>query len=411
MTAELSVRPKNALAMLADRTVGWYFAGKVLSTCGMWVQNIAAAVLMYELTRSAFMVGVVSVAQFLGPLLLAMWAGALSDRVDRRLLLMAGRLLSGTAVVTLAVTLAVAGVDGFGGPVVLIAAVLVMGVGMAVSVPAMQALVPALVAPEDLEPALALSSAAPSFARTVGPALGAGLLVLGGPALAFAVAGVSHLLFALVLVFIRPRNSSPRPTERPRLLGGLRYLTDDRQAGKLMLGVAALGVGADAVVTLGPSKAEQLAGGSELVGIMASAFGLGALVMLVLLGPLRRRMTLRTVGTSGYWVLGAGLVVAGVAATPPQATAGMFLAGAGFILGTVALNTRIQRRIPDHLRGRVMAIWVVAFAGSRPFAALLNGSVAELVSVPAAFLVGALITVCAIPLVGTRYSTAPADRL
>jgi MFS family permease len=410
MTRRVAV-PRGVLALLVDRTVGWYFAGKVLSSCGIWIQNIAAAVLMFELTRSAFMVGLVSTAQFLGPLVLAMWAGGLSDRIDRRKLLMAGRLISGTAVSMLATLLSVRGVVDFGGPWMLLAAVLVMGIGMAVSVPAMQALVPSLVEPEELESALALSSAAPSIARTVGPAVGAGLLVLGGPAVAFGTAGITHLLFAAVLVFIRPRRAQTRPAEKPRLLGGVRYLLDDRKAGSLMLGVVALGIGADAMITLGPSKAELLGGGSELVGLLASAFGVGSVAFLFILGPLRRRTTLRTVGSTGYMTLAAGLAVTGVSATTSFAVAGMFLAGLGFMMGAVALNTRIQRRIPDDLRGRVMALWLVAFAGSRPIAALLNGTIAELVSVQAAFVVGALLTVTALPLVRVRYNTPQPDSL
>jgi len=407
MTQIATSRP-GVLRLLRDPTVGWYLTGKVLSSCGMWVQNIAAAVLMFDLTRSAFMVGIVSVAQFLGPLVLAMWAGSLSDRVDRRKLLGAGRLLSGLAVTTLAALLSIRGVADFGGPAVLLGAVLVLGVGMAMSVPAMQALIPSLVEPEDLESALALSSAAPSIARTVGPALGAGLLVVGGPAITFVVAGASHLVFALILVFIRPRRTQTRPDRRPKLLGGIKYLLDDRKAGALMLAVAGLGIGADAVVTLGPSKADELGGGGELVGLLASAFGLGAVLFLFILGPLRRRTTLRNVGSSGYWILAAGMGLAGVATVTPLTTLGMLVAGVGFMMGSVALNTRIQRRIPDHLRGRVMALWVVAFVGSRPVAALINGSIAELVSVRAAFLAGALLTLLAIPLVRVRYDADPA---
>jgi MFS family permease len=400
--------PRSVYALLGDRTVGWYFAGKLSSTCGIWIQNIAAAVLMYELTDSPLMVGIVSVAQFLGPLVLAMWAGALSDRVDRRRVLMAGRTLSGFAATTLGILIATFGVGGFGGPVVIVLTVLVLGVGMAVSVPAMQAIVPSLAAPEDLEPALALSSAAPSIGRAVGPAIGSGLLVFGGPALAFGVAGASHLLFVIILAFIHPRQSQVRPKERPRLLGGVRYLMSNRRTGLLILAVAGLGIGADAVVTLGPPKAEALGGGTAVVGLLASTFGLGAVMGLVLLGPLRRRWTLRAVGTGGFWLLAVGLTFTGFSTTIVLATVGMLLAGAGFMLGTVTLNTRIQRWIPDELRGRIMALWVVAFAGARPVAALINGSVAQWASVRAAYVVGAVITVAAIPLVRVRFQQGSA---
>jgi MFS family permease len=400
-TAEAS---RRASQLVRDRTFGPFFAGKVLSSCGIWVQNIAAAVLMFELTRSAFMVGAVSVLQFAGPLLLSLWAGALSDRKDRRTVLMAGRVLSGGAVGTLAVLLGVRGIDGFGGPAPLLAGVFVMGVGLALSSPAMQAIVPGLVPDEDLEQALALSAVAPSVARTVGPAIGAGLLVIGGPALAFAVAALAHWIFAAVLVFVRSR-PSPRPRGRPSLFGGLRYLIEDRKAGMIMLGVAALVFGADPVVTLTPSLADRLGGGGELVGVLASSFGVGAVLLSFLIRPLRRAVSLRRLGIAGFWVLAAGLTTAALGGNVAFATGGFLVAGAGFMLGTVALNTRIQRRVPDELRGRVMALWGVAFLGSRPFAATVNGSLADLVSVQAALLVTACIIALASLLARVSYGT------
>jgi MFS family permease len=405
-TTDVAGRSRSASALLRDRNFGPFFCGRVLSSCGIWAGNVAAAVLMFELTRSAFMVGTVSMAQFLGPLVLAVWAGALTDRVDRRKLLMAGRAISGGAVGTLGLLLAVRGVDGFGGPPVLLAAVLVLGVGFALSSPAGHALVPALVPEEELEQALALNSAGPSIARTVGPALGASLLVLGGPALAFAVAAASQVIFVAVLLYIRAR-PSPRPKDRPRLLGGLRYLVADRNAGLLVLGVAALGVGADPVVTLTPPLADRLGGGSELVGVLASSFGVGAVALTILLHPLRRRVSLRMTGVSGFWVLAAGLIIGAFSVNAVVAAAGLLVAGAGFMMATVALNTRIQRRVPDELRGRVMALWSVAFLGSRPIAALLNGSVADLVSIRAAFLTAALITLVASLLARVRYGSQP----
>lgn len=394
MTTDPVVGRRGAGALLRDRTFGPFFVGRVMSSCGNWITNVAAAVLMFELTGSAFMVGTVSMVQFLGPLVLSVWTGALTDRVNRRKLLMGGRVISGTAVGILALVLAVRGTAGFGGPVVLLAGALVIGVGFALSSPAGNALVPALVPDEDLEQALALNSAGPSIARTVGPAVGAGLLVLGGPALAFAVAAASQWINVTVLFFIRAR-PSPRPRDRPEVLGGVRYLLTDRKAGFLVLGVAAIAVGADPVVTLTPPVADELGGGSELVGVLASSFGVGAVALTFLIHPLRRYVNLRLLGVGGFWILAAGLLVVALNVNPVVAAAGFLLSGAGFMLATVALNTRIQRRVPDELRGRVMALWAVAFLGSRPIAALLNGSVADLVSVRAALVTAALVTLAA----------------
>lgn len=396
---------RSPWGLLRDPVLAPFLGGRLLFSCGLWVQNIAAAVLMFELTGSAFMVGTVSVLQFVGPLLLALWAGALTDRADRRKVLIAGTLLSATAVGFLALVVAALGTHGFGGPPVLLATIGVTGLGHALSSPAQQALVPALVPDEDLERALALNSAGPSIARAIGPALGAGLLVLGGPALAFGATATAYVAFVGILLVIRGRPQHP-PRGRPRILGGLRYLVADRKAASLIMAIALVTFGADPVVTLTPSLAAQLGGGDQAVGAFASSFGLGAVILVVVFGRLRRLLNLRKVGVMGFWVLAAGLVLIAASPTFTLALPAFFLSGLGFMMATVALNTRVQRRVPDTLRGRVMALWAVAFTGSRPFAALLNGTVADTVSLDAALVTAALVVAGASLFARVTYATA-----
>lgn len=392
---------RSAAALLRDRIFGPFLVGKMLSSTGIWIENIAAAVLMYQLTESAFMVGAVSMMQFAGPLVLSIWTGALTDRVDRRRLLIVARLISGLAVGTLAGVLAVFGED-FGGPPVLLACVCLVGVGHAISVPSMQALVPSLVPAEDLEPALALNSAGPGIARTIGPVAGAALLLLGGPALAFAVSALSQLAFAMILAVMRVRTKQ-RSDKRPSLLGGLRYVVEQRAPGLLILAIALAGFGMDPVITLTPALADRLGGGEQLVGFFATTFGVGAVVATFLFRRLRRALSLRLVGVGGFWVLAGGLVVVAAAPLTSTVAIGFFIAGAGFIFATVSANARIQTRVPDELRGRVMALWGVAFLGSRPFAAAVNGSVADHVSLSVALLVAAAIVLAASLLVRVRF--------
>jgi MFS family permease len=161
----------------------------------------------------------------------------------------------------------------------------------------------------------------------------------------------------------------------------------------LVLGGAALAVGADPVMTLTPALAAEMGGGDEAVGLFATAFGVGSVAAVVVLRPLRRAVTLRMMGVLGFWVLAAGLGIVAFSPAVWPAAAGFTVAGVGFILGTVALTTRVQRRVPDELRGRVMALWGLAFLGSRPLAALLDGLLADTAGLRAAFLVAALITV------------------
>jgi MFS family permease len=400
-----AAQSRSPLQLLRDRTFGPFVVGKILSSCGNWIQQIAAAVLMFELTRSALWVGSVSVLLFAGPLVLALWTGALTDRRDRRLLLMLGRGVSAAAVGALALLLLVHGTDGFGGPVVLLIGAAMMGVGHALSLPAMQALTPGLVPDEDLEQALAFASVAPSIARTVGPALGAGLLLLGGPGLALAVAAGSHVLFIVVLAVIRARPQR-REAGRPGLLGGVRYVLHDRTITLLLAAIALLGFGADPVITLAPSLADDLGGGSELVGLFASAFGVGAVVAVLVFRRLRRLLSLRRVGAAGYLIVATGLAAVALVDSATGAAAGFLVAGGGFMLATVALNTRIQRRVPDELRGRVMALWGVAFLGSRPVAAPVNGAIADLTSVDLALLVAASIVLAAALLARVQFAVA-----
>lgn len=394
MSSGSTVTGRTPAALLRDRTFGPFMIGKILSAGGNWIQQIAAAVLMFELTRSAFMVGVMSMVMFAGPLVLALWTGTLTDRRDRRRVLMVGRTISGGSVGLLALVLVIKGVDGFGGAPVLLVLAAVMGIGNALTAPAMQAITPALVSDEDLEQALALGSVAPSIARTVGPAAGAGLVVLGGPGLAFAVAAGTHLIFVLVLVRIRARPQR-REAGRPGLFGGVRYLVRERSAGLLVLAMALMAFGADPIITLTPSLADQLGGGSQLVGLFASMFGVGSVLVVVLFRALRRLLSLRRVGVAGFLVVGAGLLCAALVPSVVGASVGFLIAGAGFMMVAVALNTRIQARVPDELRGRVMALWGVATLGSRPLAAPVNGAIADMSSVTAALLTAAAITVAA----------------
>lgn len=396
-------RQRSIKQILFDRSVGAFFIGKIFSVTGMWVQNVAAAILVFELTGSALWVGVISTAQFVGPLALGLWAGALSDRMDRRLLVMGARGVAGTLMVVLSVLSFAGLLTPERGPMILVGVMVLLGLTMAVSLPAMQSIVPVLVPPRDLEPALALSAVGPSIARMAGPALAAGLIVAGGPGLAFAVAATAHLAFAASLVRIRTRQA-PAPKKRPDLLGGVKYVMAHRHIRFLLLGAAIMGVGADTVITLTPPAAEALGGSAELVGLLASSFGTGAVVGLLVMRPLRRFMTLRRLAMSGYLVGSAGLVVAGFAATASTLSVGMGMAGIGFMITQITLNTRVQQDLPDLLRGRVMALWGMAFAGSRPIAAMLNGAIADFWSVDAAFFVAAAILVVGTPLVSVRVS-------
>ena len=395
LTEESTSAPRSSWTLIRDRTFGVFFVGNLVSNCGTWLQNVAAAIVVYRLTRSNTLVGAVSMLQFVSSLVLAPWAGALSDRMDRRLLLLWGQIISVVAAAGLAVWTAIVGVEGLPGPWPIFASSALIGIGWAISVPTMQALVPALVEESDLDQAIALNSVTFNLARAIGPALGAVTLVTVGAAATFGLNAVTYCVLIAALLLIRPRPIERRATGGDgSVREGLRYIKGEPALVVLLIGVTALGFGTDPVNTLTPAMADELGGGDALVGWLVSAFGIGAAGMAFVIAPLRQRVPLARLGVIGLGILAAGLFLFAASPVIPLAFAALVLAGVGFLVALTALTTELQRRVPEVFLGRVMALWTVAFLGSRPLAALLDGAVGDAFGPRAGALVAGSITAC-----------------
>lgn len=380
-------RPRGARHLLTDRTFGPFFFGNLCSNVGQWFQNLAAAWVVYELTGSSLWVGAVAMAQFGPTLLLAPWTGAMGDRIDRRRALFAGQLVAFVSAAVLALWVGAVGIDGLPGPWPILGATLGMGIGYAVAIPTMQALVPDLVPPEDLDEAIALSSVTFNLARAVGPAAAGLTLAALGPAVAFGINTITYVPLLAALLVIRPRSSSVPSGADHSLMAGLRHVLADKPSALLLVGVAALGFTSDPVNTLTPGLSDLLGSGETLVGALVAAFGIGAALMTVGAGRLRRRFGQPTLAAAGLAVLGLGIASLGAATAPAFALVALVVAGTGFLLAITGLTTMLQRRVPDHLRSRIMALWGVAFLGSRPLAAALDGALADAAGVRVAILV------------------------
>ena len=190
---------------------------------------------------------------------------------------------------------------------------------------------------------------------------------------------------------------------------GVRYLREDRGIGLLLLGIAAVGIGADPVITLTPSLAAELGAGSALVGVFASSFGIGAGLAFVVLTRLRQRFGLDGVAVRGLVLLATGTALAGLAPAAPLVSTAFAIGGAGMTMALTALSTLLLGRLPDALRGRVMALWAMAFLGSRPVAAAVNGTVADATAPVVAFLaVGVVVALAAVAVRPSRLAARPA---
>jgi MFS family permease len=356
-----------------------------MSTFAVWTTNIAGAILVYELTESAFLVGLVSVAQFTPQLVLTPWAGARADRSDRFLQVIVGTTIIWLGSLLLTVWALTIGFTTQGDALVMVAAAGIVGLGYAVNGPANSALLPALVRRSELADALSLSTLPIIVARSTGPAFGALLYLAFGPAITFGLAALLHLAFITVLIQLRRRivlapRASAAGSDR-RIRAGLAYLRRSPRTVLLILGVGVIGIGADPVTTLTPSLTATLGADPGFVGTLASSFGIGAGVGFIVLSRLRLAVGIHRLGAVGLACMGTGVMLAGLAPVPALAAAGMSLSGAGMTFSLNTFTTLIQTDVPDLLRGRVMGIWSMSFLGTRPVSALITGWMTDTVGV------------------------------
>lgn len=379
--------PRGSLKLLTDRTVGPYFVGRVTSTAGVWIHNIAAAIVVFQLTGSATLVGAVSIAQFTPQLFVTPWSGARADRMDRRRQLLTGRLVAAAGSGGLALWTMAVGLSGTDGAAAVIAAAFVVGVGFALGGPAMQALLPSLVRRSELPAAVALNAVPFTLARSAGPAIGALLVTTGGPAVAFATAAAGQLIFAVIIGRLDIDDSARVPPRDSSMRAGVRHVRSDPVIAALLFGAMVIGMGVDPVITLSPPIARDLGASEGFVGALASSFGVGAASAFFILGRVRRQVGITSMGAGGLLLIAAGMASVAFAVHPLAAIASFWLAGTGMTVAITSLNTLLQQRAPDELRGRVMALWSVAFLGVRPVAAAVNGALADVASVTVALLV------------------------
>ncbi len=372
-------KTRSSLRLLSERRFGPYIVGNFTSAVGNWFQNVAAGIVVFQLTGSNTLVGTVSVLQFLATLLLSPWSGALADRMDRRKLLILAQCISASGAVGLAIWVGLEGVEGLPGIWPVLAATAIIGLGYAIGISAMNALIPSLVEPNDLEDAIALNSSSFTLARAIGPAL-AGLVVAAlGAVWAFGINAITFLPLIVVLALLRPRNVKRAVGDRS-VRAGLAYVSKRRSMLWLVLATLTVGWAGDPVNTLAPAYAEMFGRDESFVGLQVAAFGAGAALMSIFVGNLRVRLGLEATTKAGMIVLAVGL--GGFAAAPNETVVmfSLFVAGIGFLLGVTTTNSNIQRRLDEDMRGRVMALWSMAFLGSRPLAGIIDGAVADLVS-------------------------------
>ena len=395
----------HPLRALRSRDFRLYFAGQLVSVAGTWMQQIAMAWLVYRLTGSALMLGLLGFASQLPILLFGALGGVWSDRMDRRRLMMATQTLA----MIQALTLAVLAWQGWATPALLLTLAFAMGCINALDMPVRQSLVVHLV--EDraqLPNAIALNSFVMNATRFIGPALAGFIIALAGEAVCFLINAVSYLavLLALRALHVRPAANVAQPALHA-LHEGLRYTFGHPDIRRFLLLVATVSFLVTPYVVMMPLYAKAIFNGdARTLGMLVSSAGAGSLLGSLFLATrasitkLARRVSLAAIT--------AGLALALFALNSLHALAYPILMALGFSVVLIAAgsNTLLQSWVRDDMRGRVMATFSMAFLGIAPLGSLAVGSLAHAIGIrPTLFLCG-ILTITAGGLLGQRISRA-----
>lgn len=380
---------------LRHRNFRLYFFGQLLSLVGSWMQSLAQGWLVWRMTGSPWLLGLLGFFQMAPVLLFGLLGGVVADRFPRRRIV----LVTQSAAAIQATVLALLTLIGAITIPEIFALAALLGLINAFDMPGRQAFLVEMVGREDLGNAIALNSAVFNGARIVGPALAGFVVQAWGEGTCFALNALSFVAVLASLLAMRV-------TERPREEGaagaleglreGLAYAWGTPHVRAMLLLVMATSVFALSYGALLPAVVGGvLKGDASAMGTLMSAGGLGAL--LGALNMARRKGTRGLGRIAGLSALsfGAVLMVLATSRVLPLSAAAMFGLGYAMMCQLAATNTTLQTFVPERLRGRLMSLYTVAFVGMTPVGSLILGRVAARFGTPAALYVGGGVTLVA----------------
>ena len=390
-----------------------FWGGQLVSLAGTWMQSIAQAWLITELTPDPVWLGVVAAAQFTPVLILGLFGGVIADVLPKRQMLIATQAalmglaaLQALLVATGAMTI----------PLLMLLAVLLGSVN-AIDMPVRQSFFSEMVPVDEVGRAVAFNSAMFNGARVIGPAIGGVLIGVIGVAGCFAVNSLSFLAVLVALLLMREVELHPAPRgARPHsvravatsLAEGLRYVRSTTIVALCVFVIGVIsGVAMNFNVIIPPLARLTLQIGAPGLGALMAAVGFGSLTGALTVAALREPR--RSMIVIGGALLGAFSVAAGAAASSdsvlavPLTALALFGAGFGAISMAATANASIQTTTPPALRGRVMSVYTTVFAGSTPIGGLATGAVVAALGATGALEVAGVLAVAAAAFAAYRW--------
>ncbi len=379
----------HSLRAFRHRDFRLYFAGQGISQTGTWLQTIATSWLIYQMTGSAFLLGLASFAQFIPMLVLGPFAGVWVDRHRKRKVLMITQGFALAQALAMLVLVASGQVQAWH----LITANLALGILNAFDSPARQSQLVELVGgKDDLPNAIAFSSILMNGARFVGPMIGGAVIAGFGEIWGFALNSMMRGAVIVALWLIR---ATPRPTEksttgwREQLTAGFRYAYGFLPTRSALLLLSAVSFSVQPYQSLAPYFARDVfGGGSEVFGYLIGAGGFGAVSGMVHLAirPSVRGLLSQIPFTAA--AAGIALIVFSFSSSLWIALPMLYFVGMGAMITAASTNTVLQTIVEDRMRARVVSIYMMSFLGVAPLGALLAGALAERIGPPATLALG-----------------------
>lgn len=380
----------EAFSALNQRDFRVFWLGQLVSLIGTWMQRVGQAWLVLELTNSAFKLGLISSLQFTPVLLFAVPGGAIVDWLPKRRLLM----LTQTVLMLQAFALTVLVWTGHVSYWHVAVLATVYGLAQSIDMPTRQAFITDLVGKSHLMNAVALNSSMFNAARLVGPAVAGLLIARYGLAQAFLLNALSFMAVIGALAALRTDgapHAAPRASFGERIRGGLEYAAGTpliRFVLTLLLAVSFFVLNFNVLVPL--VTKQVLHGTADDFGWLMASLGGGAIAGGLALALLVRGRPPIVLPVAAGLLASAGILTLSFTSSFAMASATLVVAGAAQITFQATCNTLLQLTAPDALRGRVMSLYAVVFAGVTPFGALAIGWIAEAFGTPAACAVGGI---------------------
>lgn len=389
---EITAAKESALAPFKHRTFLVMWLAALISNIGIWMYSVGAGWLMTQLSPSPLVIALVQTATTLPILIFALPAGALADIFNRRTLL----LITNTLMFCVAVLFSALVFQGAVNSTTLLLFTFLLGTGTAFMAPAWQAVIPRMVPEEKLSQAVALGGISVNLSRAIGPAFAGVLITFYGNSSPFFVTAASFVAIILALFWWQnkmPQSGDTLPPERviSAMQAGVRYARHSKPLKATMWHVLGFMFFANAYWALLPIIAKDtLSGNASLFGILMGAVGIGAVSGALFLPKLRAVLNANQLVATG--TLGTSLIAAyfSIASSQIIAVFASLLFGLSWIMVLASVNVSAQQSLPDWVRARGLAVYMMVFYGSMSLGAAFWGWLADMTSIQTSMLAAAI---------------------